>query len=221
MLIVSFLPLKAETNITPQMYKVFFKESSFLLTDNKSRLKNVPDVFVHTDTAITCNHIYALLQQDDIFHITIYHPDISRLFEDFKACFKVVGAAGGVVRQNDTILMIKRLGMYDLPKGHIEPGENTEACAVREVTEECGVQGLEIDIPLNDTWHIYYRDGQWHLKYTRWFVMHCPPTQHLTPQTEEDIEEVFWLKTVDISRILPETYASLRPVLEQIQKQDF
>ena len=111
--------------------------------------------------------------------------------------------------------------MYDLPKGHIEPGENAEKCAVREVTEECGVQGLETDIPLNDTWHIYYRDGQWHLKHTHWFVMHCPPIQHLTPQTEEDIEEVFWLKTADISHILPKTYASLRPVLEQMQKQDF
>ena len=38
---------------------------------------------------------------------------------------------------------------------------------------------------------------------------------------EEDIEEVFWLKTADISHILPKTYASLRPVLEQMQKQDF
>lgn len=198
------------------MYKVFFKESSFLLTDNKSRLKNVQDAFIHTDIPDTCNRIYALLASNKTFHITFYHPDITRLFEDFKTCFKVVGAAGGVVRQNDSILVIKRLGFYDLPKGHIEAGESIEACAIREVSEECGVNDLKITASLNDTWHIYYRDHQWHLKHTRWFVMNCPAAQRLTPQTEEDIEEVFWLDIREIPRILPETYASLRPTFEKI-----
>ncbi len=39
----------------------------------------------------------------------------------------------------------------------------------------------------------------------------------LTPQTEEDIEEVFWLATHEINTIKTNTYPSLLEVFEKIQ----
>ena len=88
----------------------------------------------------------------------------------------------------------------------------------REVREECGLQELRIESPLQDTWHIYFRDEKWHLKRTHWFTMTCPPHQPFTPQTEEDIEEVYWLPCSAIETILSQTYASLRPILTEVKE---
>ena len=41
-------------------------------------------------------------------------------------------------------LMIHRNGRWDLPKGHVEPGESTAECAVREFAEETGAVGAEV-----------------------------------------------------------------------------
>ncbi|MCM1030466.1 MAG: NUDIX domain-containing protein [Oscillibacter sp.] len=200
------------------MYKVFFKESFFGLTDDAEILKNHPEVLVRPDKNELFSFIHSCLEQDGIFHALIYHPDLNLLFSSFQSCFKVVGAAGGVVRNDGKILIIKRLGIPDLPKGHIEAGEDKQTCALREVREECGLQELWIESPLQDTWHIYFRDEKWHLKQTHWFTMRCSPNQPLAPQTEEDIEEVYWLPCSDIETVLPQTYASLRPVLTEVQE---
>lgn len=58
-------------------------------------------------------------------------------------------AAGGVVVDpNGRVLMIERIvdGVHEirLPKGHIEPGEQADAAACREVCEETGYCDLEI-----------------------------------------------------------------------------
>lgn len=189
-----------------------------MLSDDAGILKNHPEVLVRPGKNELVSFIHSCLEQDNTFHATIYHPELNSLFSDFQSCFKVVGAAGGVVRHEDNILMIKRLGVPDLPKGHIEAGEDTRACALREVREECGLQGLRIESTLPDTWHIYFRDEKWHLKQTHWFTMECPPHQSLVPQTEEDIEQAYWLPWSAIDTVVPQTYASLRPVLIEVKK---
>ena len=98
------------------MYKVFFKESFFGLTDDSEILKNHQDVLIQPDKNELFSFVYSYLKEDSIFHATLYHPDLNLLFSHFQSCFKVVGAAGGVVRHDGKILMIKRLGIPDLPK---------------------------------------------------------------------------------------------------------
>ncbi|WP_251621821.1 NUDIX hydrolase [Odoribacter lunatus] len=199
------------------MYKVFFKESFFELTDDIKITENRPETINTPDKNELFSFIRFCLSQEDIFHATIYHPDLALLFSEFQSFFKVVQAAGGVVRDSDRILLIKRLGIPDLPKGHVEYGESIPTCAMREVCEECGVQGVQIEEPLQETWHVYFRDNQWHLKQTHWFTMYCPPQQTLEPQTEEDIECVYWLLCKDIEQIIPQTYASLREVFKEVK----
>lgn len=198
-----------------QRYKVFFNESCFLLCDDHNLVKKGTTFIIHKDFHKTKNFISGLLQQNTPFYAVLYGEDIEDLLSVFKSCFRYVKAAGGIVYNGHSILMIKRLGHYDLPKGHIEPGENTEQCAIREVEEECGIKELKITGVLPETLHIYYRDQAWYLKKTYWYKMTCPDGQTLTPQTEEDIEEVFWLPVSEIDTILDKTYESLKTVLSK------
>lgn len=199
------------------MYKVFFKESCFLLTDNQNLLKEGDIGWVHKDFITTKNFIYQTLEKEGPFKAVLYGEDPEDLFTIFKSCFTYVKAGGGAVVQDSGVLVIKRLGMFDLPKGHLEHGETIEQCAVREVEEECGLKQVSILSPLATTLHIYYRNASWFLKKTYWYRMSARPGQSLTPQTEEDIEEVFWYPIHDLSRIADRTYPSLREVFGKLQ----
>lgn len=70
-----------------------------------------------------------------------------------------------------------------LPKGHLEPGEDPAAAAVREVREESGVIA-EVRAPLDDT--VIELGGE-HQR-VRWFLMEA------SDQTDADeLREVVWL----------------------------
>lgn len=200
------------------MYKVFFKDSCFFLTEQTNFTQETTFSFKHREFQATKEFILRLLDHPQPFTAAIFHDDVEELLAIFKSCFTYVKAAGGVVRQGNCLLAIKRLGMYDLPKGHLESGETIEQCAVREVEEECGLKEVQITDTLGSTLHIYPRNNQWYLKKTYWYAMSCPPYPELKPQTEEDIEEVFWLPISEIASILPETYASLRSIFETIRR---
>jgi ADP-ribose pyrophosphatase YjhB (NUDIX family) len=144
------------------------------------------------------------------------HPNgVQLLWDMFMKRFKFVQAAGGVVQdENGRLLMIKRLGKWDLPKGKVDEGEGIPEAALREVEEECGIDELKITDHLMNTWHTYERKGRQHLKRTDWFLMQGSSEKTLTPQTDEDIEEVGWMTWDEIDRIKNETYPSLVKVLK-------
>ncbi|MEX2463292.1 MAG: NUDIX hydrolase [Balneolaceae bacterium] len=109
-------------------------------------------------------------------------------------------AAGGVVIRNlskkSEILLIKRNGVWDLPKGKLESNESVEECAVREVEEETGAKSLEIDRFLCKTYHHYTDSGERIEKITDWYLMRgnqVSAFEHLKPQNNEGITDLEWV----------------------------
>lgn len=146
--------------------------------------------------------------------VAVVSNDPDRAFAAFAAEFTPVEAAGGVV-VNDCgeWLMIHRNGRWDLPKGHWEPGETIEECAVREVGEETGVRGVRIVRPLCETFHAYPMRGRWELKRTRWFEMRFDGACALSPQREEGIERVVWCPPSELDGRLRATFPTIRCVM--------
>ena len=140
-------------------------------------------------------------------------PD-GRTWDWFRAEHTFVQAAGGAVTdERGRLLVIHRLGTWDLPKGKVEPDEAIEEAALREVREECGLVQVSSLGALCSTWHTYERKGRAHLKRTDWFLMQASADEPLVAQSEEDIDAVEWADTAAVARIRSATYPSLLPVI--------
>ncbi len=134
----------------------------------------------------------------------------------FNGMFTRIEAAGGIVRNDkQEYLFIKRLGVWDLPKGKLHKKEHIENGALREVNEETGLTLLTIKKQLPSTFHIYTDwKGREILKETFWFEMQGIGNENLVPQLEEDISEVRWFSIADLNIPVQNTYASLQSLLE-------
>jgi len=156
-------------------------------------------------------------------------PETSAGFASFVSFFKVIQAAGGLVRnEKGEFLFIHRLGFWDLPKGKIEkrdiPGpeysnqdqSSARIAAIREVKEETGLQKVIITKELTPTWHIYTEKETCILKKTRWYEMQADSGQKLKPQIREGIFLVKWTHPHAIHCILSHTYASIRELLLEV-----
>ena len=127
-----------------------------------------------------------------------------------------VNAAGGLVTNNKgEFLLIRRSGLWDLPKGHQEPGESLENTALREVEEETGLHGLTLGNYICTTEHCYLRNDNWYLKHTWWYKMSCSSCEECTPQTEEGITEIAWVAKADLTSYLQQTYPTIIEVFRK------
>jgi len=143
------------------------------------------------------------------------HPDLQELREAFTACFKYINAGGGVVLNDQgEFLAIKRNGVWDLPKGKMEKGEDFKTTALREVEEECGLGGLEIKDFLLSTFHTYPHKDKMVLKETRWFEMHWQGKGDPVLEEDEGITNFRWVKPGETGFIRKNSYASILDVLK-------
>lgn len=132
-------------------------------------------------------------------------------FDHFAERYQRIFAAGGFVyNDNGDLLMIHRLGRWDLPKGKIEPNEDARTAAVREVMEETGIDNLLIISELESTFHIYALNETPILKQTFWFEMRTKSSKPLVPQTEEDIAEARWVSRTEVEKLMETSYPSLK-----------
>jgi 8-oxo-dGTP pyrophosphatase MutT (NUDIX family) len=135
-----------------------------------------------------------------------------------KKVFTVIEAGGGrVTDKQGRMLFIFRSGRWDLPKGWLEAGETLAQCAVREVSEECGLDivDLQNDGELMTTYHIYPFNEGYALKVTHWFRMKYTGVGTTRPQTEEDITEVKWVSEREMNEVLENTYRNIKIVVEK------
>ena len=153
-------------------------------------------------------------KNDQLQVLHIFHEDMAELTAAFISCFKCINAGGGVVvNERGEFLVIERNGVWDLPKGKMEKGEDFETTALREVEEETGLTGLELSGLLLSTFHTYPHKGKMILKETRWFEMHQVGGGKPVLQAEEGITAYRWVKPGNTAFIRKNTYASILDVL--------
>jgi len=196
------------------MYKVHFENRFILISSEPDRVQKYGLFHKFYDTKELYRIIADFQADTKISAINIYGPDIKHIWKIFRIYFTEVGAAGGLVKHTSgRFLFIEKKGKLDLPKGHIEPGEEPEVCALREVSEECGIKGHEIIKPLEPSYHTYTWEGISYLKKTSWFLMEYKGKMVTEPQIKEGITSVEWLLPEEISKIKGTAWLSLMDLI--------
>ena len=200
------------------MHKIHFEKRCIVIcTPGETALADPNAVEFHPGAKPDIHALVGLFR--DAPHLgKIYIPadDTEEVYRRLCAEFREVNAAGGLVsnRRGD-YLLINRDGLWDLPKGHQEEGEDIRVTAVREVQEETGVEALRLRDLICITDHCYLRGGVWHLKHTWWYDMLYTDPVDLTPQTEEDISKAAWVARSSLPPFLKNTYPSIVDVFRE------
>lgn len=198
------------------MIKIFYPGKIFhLISDQK--------LFVPSENAIMASitsreellfSFKKLVGQNDLKEICFFSPDKTQLFDDFSSMFRIIVAAGGLVRNEEgKYLFIFRNGKWDLPKGKTEKRESVITAAVREVEEECGISGLKNVKELITTYHIYSMEEKLVMKPTHWFSMEVNGSPKLIPQQEEGITDVRWLAKNEFAIVKKNTFPAILEVV--------
>ena len=125
-------------------------------------------------------------------------------------------AGGVVVRSGETIVITPRRRTADgrqvlaLPKGHIDPGENTEQAATREVREEAGVEAQLVE-KLGDVRYWYQRDGRRIAKQVAFYLFEYrsgDPSHH-----DSEVEVARWMPLDEAAQAL--SYKGEREMVER------
>ena len=196
------------------MYKVHFENRFIMLSPEPDRLQKYGLFHKFYDTKELYKLITDFQADKNIAAINIYGPDIKHIWKIFRIYFTEVGAAGGLVKHpSGRYLFIEKKGKLDLPKGHIEAGEEPEACALREVSEECGISGHTILKSICSSYHTYSWEGISYLKKTSWFLMDYKGDMISEPQSSEGITKVQWLFPDELNLIKGNAWLSLMEVI--------
>ena len=201
-----------------QIHKIYFEKRCLIICTPEEPALNDPNAIIFKAAGPADIHtlIQMLESSDSLDHIYIPSKNPSGMYADVCSEFKEVNAGGGLVynRRGD-ILMIRRNGLWDLPKGHQDPGEDIAVTALREVEEETGISDLIQGKLICITDHCYIRDGVWHLKHTWWYEMLHNDPADLTPQKEEDISKAAWVAKSSLAQHLLNTYPSIAEVFRE------
>ncbi len=196
------------------MYKVHFENRFITISPEPDRLQKYALFHKFNETSELYKLIAEFQSDKSIKSMNVYCTDIELLWKIFRIYFTEVGAAGGLVRHvSGKFLFIEKKGKLDLPKGHIEPDEEPAECALREVSEECGITGHTIVKEICISYHTYSWEGISYLKKTIWYLMDYSGKLITDPQVEENITKVEWLLPDEINDIKGTAWLSLMEVI--------
>lgn len=200
------------------MHKIYFENRCIVICEPSDQALADPNaVEFHVGDKLDLGTMVRMFEASaSLSRIYIPTDDTALMYRKLCAEFREVNAAGGLVanRRGD-FLLISRNGLWDLPKGHQEAGEEISVTALREVREETGVDQLELGSLICVTDHCYLRGGIWHLKHTWWYNMLYTNPVDLTPQREEDIAKAAWVAKSSLPPFLKNTYPSILEVFRE------
>lgn len=203
--------------------KIYFNDKPLFLCD---AIDDTINEYLHHDDAVfidelnihTVKSMIHEMEQPAVHAGIFLHASLDELKKAFWRKFTVVQAGGGLVQnEKKEMLLIFRRGHWDLPKGKLDDGESLEQCAVREVEEETGLQNVSLKKKLVTTYHTYHEGARFILKESHWYLMKTSGAQPVTPQAEEDITAVQWVKKKDMESYAQQTFPSVRDVLALLQ----
>lgn len=117
-----------------------------------------------------------------------------------------------VINQKKELLLIYRKGRWDFPKGKVEKNEKKKTGALRETSEETGLEleKLSLQQPLKKTAHLL---KQKKIR-TKWYLVNYKGSkQKLKPQKEEGIEKCIWVSQESLVHYIPYLRSYAREVL--------
>lgn len=203
------------------MYKIYINETLVVLMDSADVPViegSLPDEIVAEyagKSKFLLNYIDLAEKGSKCRCIILHSKNYKKLKKDFKGLFKIELAAGGlVINEEDEGLIIFRRGFWDLPKGKLEGNETKKQGALREVEEEVGISGLEIDFKLPTTFHTYRSNIRKHriLKKTHWYLMRAKKAIPV-PQAEEGILDARWVKLEEFLDQDPKIFSNIRDLI--------
>ena len=200
------------------MRKIYFEKRSIIICPPDEQALSDPNAILYNiGTSVDIHSLVGMFEtSDSLLKVYIPTEDPEGTYRRICSEFVEVNAGGGLVsnRRGD-YLLISRNGLWDLPKGHQDPGEEISVTALREVSEETGIDQLMLRDLICVTDHCYRRDGKWHLKHTWWYDMLYTDPTDLTPQTEEDISKAAWVAKSSLPPYLHNTYPSIIEVFRE------
>jgi ADP-ribose pyrophosphatase YjhB (NUDIX family) len=200
------------------MHKIYFEKRCIIICEPEDQALSDPNaVEFHVGEKIDIHTLVLMFESSkELAKIYIPSNNTDKMYRRLCAEFREVNAAGGLVsnRRGD-YLLIRRDEMWDLPKGHQDPGEDIRTTAIREVQEETGVDKLEIRSLICITDHCYLRGGVWYLKHTWWYDMLYTDPVNLTPQRDEDINKAAWVAKSSLPPYLHDSFPSIQEVFRE------
>ncbi len=156
------------------------------------------------------------LKQKNIQNCTFFiYTDIIEMYRTIIKNHLIIAAGGLVFNQNNQVLLIKRNGSWDLPKGKVEPMELYPEAAKREVEEECGIE-VDITSKLGITYHAYPLKSNIAIKKNIWYSMMCTNIKNAKPQLEEGITKLKWCNLAEAKTLIATSFLSLQKIWEYV-----
>ena len=195
----------------PMEYTIYFGDAKVVIASSKPA---DCDAWLGVDDYLSVSRAKVIKKVETDKFVAILSPNPEQTFKALAEQFHMVYAAGGVVRNDrGELLMILLRGRWDLPKGHIEVGEESSVAALREVKEETGVDAEIVGCePLMSTLHAYDTYGRWELKRTDWWQMRAS-SEVLCAQAEEGIVGVEWCADEVLSERINRSYLTIKEVV--------
>lgn len=196
------------------MYKVFIDNKPIIFTEKWIKSPKTLDfVLVNVNSFLQIDLVKCRFDLPIGVLLVVIANYPEKAIQAAFSSYKLVEAAGGIVKRKNTYLFIERLGVWDLPKGKMEQGESPKETAVREIEEECGISNPIIGKLLGVTYHTYTFKGELTLKKNWWYSLKYDGPKELSPQSEEDITQAVWLTKKEWGKVMGNTYASIIEVI--------